>query len=314
MYERGKKIFDKQFPGENITYAEKLTKLANLGLTGHQIIKEMNIGYTTLHRWLRKLNINLPNYHNALKFDNTVFDTIDTEEKAYWLGFMYADGYVQNNGNSVELSLKGSDVEHLEKFRVFLQNSNEVKIGTSKCGDKRFTRCRLIMTDKHFHDTLIEKGCVPNKSLILTFPDKSLFSSEDLIIHFIRGYIDGDGCITYGCTGYSIISIIGTKEFLDGLMELYPDIFTTIYHKDKRHPTSNTYCVELGAEKSAEFGQLLYSNATVFLQRKYDKFINNKYDKREHIRRMYTHSEKQLRYFNRGSNRHWQDINSSSDN
>ena len=80
----------------------------------------MNIGYTTLHRWLRKLNINLPNYHNALKFDNTVFDTIDTEEKAYWLGFMYADGYVQNNGNSVELSLKGSDVEHLEKFRVFL--------------------------------------------------------------------------------------------------------------------------------------------------------------------------------------------------
>lgn len=121
------------------------------------------------------------------------------------------------------------------------------------------------MTDKHFHDTLIEKGCVPNKSLILTFPDKSLFSSEDLIIHFIRGYIDGDGCITYGCTGYSIISIIGTKEFLDGLMELYPDIFTTIYHKDKRHPTSNTYCVELGAEKSAEFGQLLYSNATIFL-------------------------------------------------
>ena len=41
------------------------------------------------------------------------FKEIDTEDKSYWLGFLYADGSVRKNTNTVELSLKGSDIEHL---------------------------------------------------------------------------------------------------------------------------------------------------------------------------------------------------------
>lgn len=45
---------------------------------------------------------------------------IDTEEKAYWLGFLYADGAVSKNTNTIELSLKSSDISHLEKYKSSL--------------------------------------------------------------------------------------------------------------------------------------------------------------------------------------------------
>lgn len=301
----GKWIFNSIFPGSNITYKEKLIELVNEGKSGKQICKEMHIDYSNMHRWLRKLRINLPNYHNELKFDNTVFDNINTEEKAYWLGFLYADGCVSSYNNTVSLDLKGGDVGHLEKFRNFLNLKREIKMGISTCNGKQFPRCRLNVTDKHFHDTLISKGCIPNKSLVLKFPNKSIFSSTNLIIHFIRGYVDGDGCVYLGGARYSMFSIIGTKEFLSGIIEVFPTLFSVHpYHKDKRRPNSNTYEISLGGEKSAFFGNLLYKNATIYLERKYNKFIEYKYDKREFFRRMHTFSEKRKLYYNRGSNWH----------
>ena len=291
---------------------KRLVELVKEQKSGHQIANELGVNYTTVHRWLRKLGLNLPNFHNELKFDNTVFDTIDTEEKAYWLGFMYADGYVSKNGVTVELSLKGDDREHLEKFRDFLHNKNEVRMGKSKCEGKEFSRCRLTMTDKHFHDALIDKGCVPNKSLILTFPEMSIFNSEELVRHFVRGYVDGDGCVYFG-QGYATFNIVGTKEFLDSIIQLYPNINFYIRHKDKRHPNSNTYFIVVGGKGAAKFGDILYKDATIYLQRKYDKFIENKYDEREHFRRMHTFSEKQQLYFARATNGIWKNSPVSED-
>ena len=83
------------------------------GKSGTEIAKSLNTHRSVVYRKLNKIGIKIPNYHNSLKFDNTVFDIINTEEKAYWLGFLYADGSVSKNRNVVELSLKGSDIEHL---------------------------------------------------------------------------------------------------------------------------------------------------------------------------------------------------------
>ena len=221
---------------------------------------------------MRKLNLNLPNRHNELKFNNKVFDSIDTEEKAYWLGFLYADGSVSAKDNHVELSLKVDDRNHLEKFKSFLDSKNPVRIGTAKCGNKIYSRCRFTATDLHFHNKLIELGCIPNKSLILKFPSRDIFTNKDLIKHFIRGYVDGDGCLTYTRDGRLRVTIIGTKEFLKEIMALYPDIFTSTFHKDKRHPNSNTYFITCSYNKADKFVTLLYTNATIYLDRKYNRF------------------------------------------
>ena len=82
--------------------------------------------YSTVHAKLRKLNINLPNNHNRLKFDNTVFDKIDTEEKAYWLGFIVADGYLNINKHMLRIKLGNRDRSHLIKFIKFVGGNEEM--------------------------------------------------------------------------------------------------------------------------------------------------------------------------------------------
>ena len=71
--------------------------------TAKEILKETGISESTLFRRLKALGIKIPNYHNQLKFDNTVFDDIDSEEKAYWLGFIYADGNISSSKNSLRI-------------------------------------------------------------------------------------------------------------------------------------------------------------------------------------------------------------------
>lgn len=55
-----------------------------------------------------------------------IFENIDTEEKAYWLGFLYADGCVGSKESKVELSLAEKDLRHMEKFRSFIGIENKI--------------------------------------------------------------------------------------------------------------------------------------------------------------------------------------------
>ena len=208
-------------------------------------------------------------------FDNTVFDSIDTEEKAYWLGFLYADGAISfNKSNHCELSLQLLDAKHLYKFKQFLKCSLNVKY------DFKIIRCRITVSNKYFHNRLCELGCVPRKSLILKFPNKNIFKSEDLIKHFIRGYFDGDGCLSHTFCNKrknSITvssSLIGTFEFLSVVKEylLSASIICSNLFKDPKYK-HNTYSFHLSKQNSVKFLNLIYSTATIYLDRKYELYL-----------------------------------------
>lgn len=250
---------------------EELIKLNNSGYTQREMAKMLNVDRTTIQRHLKKLGLSTPNYHNELKFDNTVFDNIDTEEKAYWLGFLYADGSISSVDNNVELSLNGGDYEHLNKYKQFLKHTSEVKLGVSKCNERTYSRCRFCVTDKYFKKRLIELGCTPNKSLTLSFPDLSIFSSFELVYSFIRGYVDGDGCIGFTKDGKPTLSIMGTKEFLLGIKNLFPDKFGNTFIVDKRRP-NGALTIKCSRQKAKFVLEKLYNNSSIYLQRKYDRF------------------------------------------
>ena len=231
----------------------------------------------TLAKHFRALGVEIINKQNRLKFDNTVFDCIDTEEKAYWLGFIFADGYISSDslkGKSrylLEISLKASDKNHLDKFNKFMkhENANKVTIEDAKCGKVICKRCRWYVANKHLWETLNSYGCTPRKSLTLKFPDISIFKNKNLIRHFIRGYFDGDGCLTRHINKTivtPVASILGTYEFLDSIVK-YIGINGNIRH-DYRH-SNNTFSIEFNKKATISFINYIYNNSTIYLDRKY---------------------------------------------
>lgn len=247
----------------------KIPKLINEGKTIKEMSKILNVSVSTINRRCKELSLSVPNHHNALKFDNTVFDYIDSEEKAYWLGFLYADGNVHSSSNIVSLSLKGDDVEHLQKFRQFLKAAASVKMGKIQVNNKEYKICKFSVCDKHFKQQLASLGCVPKKSLILQFPSLDVFQRKELVYDFIRGYIDGDGCLTFSKNGRLQLSIAGTKEFLNGILSIFPNKFSMYKPKNVKN---NIWILSNCGANADDVTYTLYAKATMFLQRKYDRF------------------------------------------
>jgi hypothetical protein len=222
-------------------------------------------------------NYEIKNRRFLDNINETIFSIINTEEKAYWLGFLYADGNISKsenkvNGNitykyNIEISLKESDREHLEKFRTFASIKNKVKV--SKTNYKDYKRCRIMVGNKKVWNDLNNIGCTPNKSLTLSFPNLSIFSDNTLIRHFIRGYFDGDGCISYCNKEHNrmMISILGTSEFLKELQNCLPVKKLNKITKEKNH-----FNLAFSNKTGYDICKYLYENSTIYLDRKYNKY------------------------------------------
>lgn len=236
--------------------------------------RKYGIRRQTIAEQLRKRGYEVINQQNRCRVDEFVFDTIDTEEKAYWLGFMFADGNISSEGHRLEMNLGVHDVEHMEKFRKFLKLETEIKVdarGTSG----RF-KCRLSVRNKHLWETLNEKGCVPCKSLILRFPNENIFSNNCLIYDFIRGYCDGDGSLgfyDYKSTKSSSVSIIGTSDFLESV-RLFLGIDGYIRNKSCNNWKNKAYELKYSGVNARKVARLLYENSSVYLERKYKIYEN----------------------------------------
>lgn len=249
--------------------------LANENMNIQEICKKYNVSHSTFPKYLKEyLGIKIEKRVKA-NFNDTVFDFIDSEEKAYWLGFIYADGTISSDplkdgrkkSYTFELSLKESDYNHLEKLKILLNTPRPVL--------KSENRCRLLVNSKHLWETLNNYGCTPKKSLTLEFPNIEIFKSKDLIRHFIRGYFDGDGCISYSNTKHTILNmqLLGTKSFLQHLVSYLPEEFKdlTIRH-NHNNDSEKTYLINISNKKAYRFFKYLYENSKVYLDRKYSRF------------------------------------------
>ena len=229
-----------------------------------ELCKLHNLNKNSLSNEIKRQGGIIVNKQNITKFDDTVFDNIDSEEKAYWLGFIFADGTISSHipgkkpRYQFELSLALKDKGHLEKFGRFMKYNNV------KCDSYR---CRWIINSKHLWETLNNIGCVPNKSKILQFPQKLIDSN--FTSSFVRGYMDGDGCIgIYRNRLYC--QCIGTKQFLNQIKESF-SIDVNLGH-DLRW-SDEVFSFQLGGDKCYYFLYKLYNNATIYLDRKYNKYL-----------------------------------------
>lgn len=201
-----------------------------------------------------------------------IFEKIDTEEKAYWLGFLYADGAIDKIKHSIRLGLSERDKQTVEDFKNFTGYTGPLyidKYTRPPLNRSMYTCC--IHSKKMTHD-LIKNGAVPRKTFIITYPQTI---SSELDNHFIRGYFDGDGTIGNN------FSLAGTYEFLEVVQEkLMVNCNlkkTKIFQPTKQKIHILTYG---GSRQKCRIREWLYKDATVFMQRKKDKFDTISYKER----------------------------------
>lgn len=189
------------------------------------------------------------------------FETINSEEKAYWLGMLYADGYVHYEKRCIELCLK--DRHHVELFAYTVQGKNNVKEKHSIINGKEKINYRTCIYSSQLVSNLVDKGCFSNKSLNLIFPTLKQVPDEYLK-DFIRGYYDGDGvCREQGREK----GFLGTKQFLEILKALLVRN-ALVEGKLSVLKHGNIYEMRLGEEDTKKLDNYMYENATVFLERK----------------------------------------------
>lgn len=250
-------------------YISEINNYPNLS----KISQKYGVDHHIVSKEIRKRGYKILDFYHFKRFNEHVFDVIDTEEKAYWLGFIYADGNISSKKYTFEISLKYDDIEHLQKFNSFMEHVfDNIKIKEVKLNGKVFKACRWMGKSKHLWETLNSYGCTPKKSLTLEFPDKSIFKSEDLIRHFIRGYFDGDGCISYRDKAhkYTCINVLGTENFLHGFCNscrIDNPIFTS------RNKNSITKSFSLCNKKAFLLEDYLYDNSNIYLARKYQRYL-----------------------------------------
>lgn len=236
-------------------------------------LKELGYGVRP-HNQLKNHEYLSASRKNSL--NENFFKTIDTESKAYWLGFLYADGCIckkydksgHEKGGSVELTLKSDDKYHIQNFLSDIQSTAPIADRKIKLNGKEYFANRACITSIKMVNDLISHGCVENKSLILEPPTSVPYG---LISHFIRGYFDGDGCVCFYPENYSYTySILGTKAFLEFVAtKAQLPSFNIISFEHKK-------CYELRthSKKSAElFHNYIYKDKTIYLERKYQKSL-----------------------------------------
>lgn len=203
------------------------------------------------------------------KLNEHYFDDIDTEEKAYWLGFMAADGYVAEKPSEhfVGISVSDKDRQHLEKFKIALEADYPIKEYVVKQGFKPGVRyVRLCIRNEHLYNQLLKHGIVPHKTTELKFPTTI---PEQLIRHFVRGYFDGNGSFAKSKGKDYTFKFNGTYDFLQGLLKVLNS--NTKILKDTR---ANNYYVCFGGHYQVlRIGDWLYNESTIYLERKYERYL-----------------------------------------
>lgn len=202
--------------------------------------------------------------------DEHYFDIIDTEEKAYFLGLLYADGCNYEKRKLINIALQEEDKEILEKFNIAI-NSNKPLYQIKKKNENCKIQFKIELASKHMSQQLTKLGCTPRKSLTLIFPTEEQVPFY-LIRHFVRGYFDGDGSISYRLhkNKYKkyLVQIISTLDFCNSLQNIIPCLSSICQDNRSLNTSTRILCIS-GKNQVIKFINWLYTDSSIYLNRKY---------------------------------------------
>ncbi|AIY85345.1 LAGLIDADG-like domain protein (plasmid) [Clostridium baratii str. Sullivan] len=244
----------------------------NTNIGGTKISRYLNIKELMFYDILKRYGVKKRNLNEYRKYslNENFFEKIDTEIKAYLLGFLLADG-CNSRDRITRISINKRDIDILHYFKKFLNSNAPIKEEAYDIATLNLYSRKLTMDLKKF-------GFTENKTKNVKFPN----INNDLKRHFIRGYFDGDGSISfservikrkygiyksYAC----IFSIAGNKILLESIQEEL--INNCSLNKTKLINSKNIKILSYGGHNSIKkIYDYLYDGSSIYLNRKKDKF------------------------------------------
>lgn len=220
------------------------------------------------------------------KYNKDYFSKIDAPDKAYWLGFLYADGsinrYYQNEklkSMTLELGLSYKDKEHLEKFKKSLDTNIPIFEKTNRLKGKEYKSVRIQLNNTKICYDLCDLGCTPSKTYDIKFPTYDIVPKK-FMRDFIRGFFDGDGCISISEMNgkpHIVTTITGVEDMLKSISDfLFSEKIISVkpkMYKDKRREF--TYDLHIyGTDTNKDFLDYLYKDSDIYLDRKYHQYLD----------------------------------------
>lgn len=266
---------------------EKVIKFKQYLLEGNTqkkaaILAGINSKCTTYY--INKYNLEVPEKFRHCKIDDEYFNIIDTEGKAYLLGFFIADGYI--DGKRVRLNNSIDDIEVLEFFKKEIAPERKIQHSNKQTGTKfRKPQVHIGITSEPMVKVLNDKyGIKRNKTYNTNYCFNFDNIPDNLIRHFVRGYFDGDGGLSFNKTKTSVsfrFSFVFTsKIFCEQIADIFKNSFDILpVIREHEGKTINWFSLNFNCKRklyyrAKEVYEYLYKDSTIYLNRKKVKFEN----------------------------------------
>ena len=231
--------------------------------------KKFNVTDHTVSSYLKSLGCNVSRKRSRTPILSNYFEKIDTQNKAYFLGLIAADGSVfQCNKGKIVFSISLIDKDLLDLLSIEICGSDKlVREVKRKYRDGSSKMYEIKFSDEIFTNNLISNGILINKTFTLDFPN----IDEEFISHYIRGYLDGDGTV-YKFSGKLFIAFYGNKIFIPKLRDYLfnNNILETKYAIIDR---GNHCSIHISSKKAnLSMYNYIYNNSNIYLKRKKSMF------------------------------------------
>lgn len=272
----------------DVDFANKAIALYKDGKQVKEISETLKIPQSTLIQCLKRLGYIFDRSisRRIYTLDRHFFNKIDTKEKAYWLGLIYADGSNKISQRVFAIGLQECDKDILILFNKDINSNNTLKDYNKNRGPIRKKMFYLMVHCKIFCEDLLKHGVFQNKTFTLNKPN----INKELFPHFIRGYFDGDGGLVsnkHKITGYikDSANFTGTREVLEFISEQCTElgIHTCFYKRHKNRDNNNFTITVSGRLNVVKLCEYMYRDCGNHkLVRKYEKFLKmkNRYEKK----------------------------------
>ena len=236
------------------------------------LARELNLSLTSVNRYAIEFGLRKPKKSIASvnPINEKYFDEVNDFKKAYWLGFIMADGYTYKTPNrekyELAIKIKSTDIDHLKEFAKDIEFPEEkIIIGSGKRNGNVNYYCQLRTYNTHLVTTVMNKHkIVQNKTYVQCLPDSI---PEEYISDFIRGYWDGNG--TLKKTGWSACTM--SYRLIESFAK-YFDENNIEYTLRKELCKSGNYLhlIRIRSKSHDDFVKLIYPLEKYALKRKYD--------------------------------------------